>query len=179
MAGEARALTGGTRNIISQMVHAIFVPLYFAGLGLWIDFLDNFDLFLVLFVTIVSIMVKFAGAWLGALGKEISSEDRLSIGITFTPSGITGIVVAGVALEYDVISTQVFVAIMFSAIASALMVAPWLSWSIRRRAEVDLRNYLPHGAVLEELSSSDRFDAIAELCGLRPRRAACLRKISR
>lgn len=166
MAGEAQALTERTRNIITQMVHAIFVPLYFAGLGLRLDFLGNFDLFLVLFVTVVSITVKFAGAWLGALGKEISPEDRLSIGIAFTPSGVTGIVVAGVALEYHIISTPVFVAIVFSAIASALLVAPWLSWSIRRRTAVDLLKYLPQGAVLAELSSADRPGAIAELCGV-------------
>ena len=166
MAGEARALTERTRSIISQMVHAIFVPLYFAGLGLRLDFFGNFDLFLVLFVTVVSIAVKFAGAWLGALGKEISTEDRLSIGIAFTPSGVTGIVVAGVALEYQIISTPVFVAIVFSAVASALMVAPWLSWSIRRRAEVDLLQYLPREAVLSKLASSDRFGAIVELCGV-------------
>ena len=166
MAGQAHALTERNRNIITQMVHAIFVPLYFAGLGLRLDFLGNFDLFLVLFVTVVSIVVKFAGAWLGALGKEISPADRLSIGIAFTPSGVTGIVVASVALEYHIISTPVFVAIVFSAIVSALMVAPCLSWSIRRRAEVDLLRYLPREAVLFELASSDRFGAIAELCGV-------------
>lgn len=166
MAGQTRALTERNRSIISQMVHAIFVPLYFAGLGLRFDFFGNFDLLLVLFVTVVSITVKFAGAWLGALGKEISPEDRLSIGIAFTPSGVTGIVVAGVALEYHIISTPIFVAIVFSAIASALLVAPWLSWSIRRRGEVDLLRYLPSEAVLTQLSGADRFDVIAELCGV-------------
>ena len=164
MAGEAPALTERTRSIISQMVHAIFVPLYFAGLGLRLDFLGNFDLFLVFFVTIVSIVTKFGGAWLGALGKEISPEDRLSIGIAFTPSGVTGIVVASVALEYQIISTPVFVAIVFSAIISALMVAPWLSWSIRRRAPLDLLQYLPPEAVISELNSTDRFGVIEKLC---------------
>ena len=164
MAGEAQALTERTRSIISQMVHAIFVPLYFAGLGLQLDFLGNFDFFLVFFVTVVSIAAKFGGAWLGALGKEISPEDRLSIGIAFTPSGVTGIVVASVALEYQIISTPVFVAIVFSAIASALMVAPWLSWSIRRRAALDLLQYLPPEAVVSELTNTDRFGVIGKLC---------------
>lgn len=73
---------------------------------------------------------------------------------------------AGVALDYHIISTPIFVAIVFSAIASALLVAPWLSWSIRRRGEVDLLRYLLPEAVLTQLSGSDRFDVIAELCGV-------------
>jgi len=163
MAGEAQALSERTRQIINQMVHAIFVPLYFAGLGLHLDFLGNFDLVLVVFVTLVSIGAKFLGAWMGALGRDISPEDRLSIGIAFIPSGVTGIVVAGVALDHRIISTPVFVAIVFSAVASALLVAPLLSWSIRRRARVDLADYLRVDAVIPELQSADRFAAIDEL----------------
>ena len=85
MAGEARALSERTRHVVSQMVHAIFVPLYFASIGLRYDFLVEFDWFIVTFVTVISIGAKFGGAWLGALGTELSKEDRLSIGIAFTP----------------------------------------------------------------------------------------------
>ena len=164
MAGEARHLTERTREIIGQMVHSIFVPLYFAGLALHLDFIANFDLVLVLFVTVVSIAAKFLGAWLGALGRDISPHDRVSIGIAFTPSGVTGIVVAGVALEYQIISTPIFVAIVCSAVASALLVAPWLSWSIRRRERVDLARILARNAILPALHATDRFPAIRELC---------------
>lgn len=164
MAGEARQLTERTREIIGQMVHSIFVPLYFAGLALHLDFIANFDLTLVLFVTGVSIAAKFLGAWLGALSRDISPQDRVSIGIAFTPSGVTGIVVAGVALEYRIISTPVFVAIVCSAVASALLVAPWLGWSIRRRKSVDLARMLARAGVLPQLRAGDRFAAIRELC---------------
>ena len=163
MAGEARHLTERTREIIGQMVHSIFVPLYFAGLALHLDFIANFDIGLVAFVTVVSIAAKFLGAWLGALGRDISAQDRVSIGIAFTPSGVTGIVVAGVALEYRIISTPIFVAIVCSAIVSALLVAPWLSWSIRRRKPVDLGRFLAQNAILPALHARDRFAAIREL----------------
>ena len=164
MAGEARHLTERTREIIGQMVHSIFVPLYFAGLALHLDFIANFDIGLVAFVTVVSIATKFLGAWLGALGRDFSAQDRVSIGIAFTPSGVTGIVVAGVALEYQIISTPIFVAIVCSAIVSALLVAPWLSWSIRRRKPVDLGRFLAQNAILPALRARDRFAAIRELC---------------
>ena len=164
MAGEARALSERTRQIISQMVHAIFVPLYFAGIGLRLDFLANFDLLLVVFVTVVSIAGKFLGAWVGALGRRLSSHDRLSVAIAFTPSGVTGIVVAGVALEHQILSTPVFVSIVFSAIISSLLVAPCLAWSIRRRREVNIVEFFAPGGVIPDLLGSTRSKAILELC---------------
>ena len=164
MAGEAQQLSERTRHALSQMVHSIFVPLYFASIGLRIDFFANFDLLLVLFVSVVSIVGKFLGAWLGALGPGISREDRLSLGIAFTPSGVTGIVVAGVALELGILSNPVFVAIVFSTLVSSMLVGPWLAWSIRRRRELDILDFLPQDAVLPDLRSTQRYEAIRELC---------------
>jgi Kef-type K+ transport system membrane component KefB len=163
MAGESHALSERTRQVLSQMVHAVFVPLYFAGIGLHIDFLANFDPLLVVFVSVVSIAGKYLGAWLGALGS-LSRDDRTSVAIAFTPSGVTGIVVAGVALEHGILSTSVFVAIVFSTLVSSLAVGPWLTWSIRRRREVNILEFVPRRAVLPELRSVERFEAIRELC---------------
>jgi Kef-type K+ transport system membrane component KefB len=164
MAGEAHALSEKVRNVLTQMVHAIFVPLYFAGIGLQIDFLANFDLFLVLFVTIVSILGKFVGAWIGALGTGLSRVDRLSIGIAFTPSGVTGIVVAAVALESQILTVPVFVAIVFSAVISSLIVGPWLAWSIRRRQEVNILDFLTRRVISPSLRASSPLAVIRELC---------------
>ncbi len=163
MAGEARALTERVRNTLTQMVHAIFVPLYFASIALRVDFAANFDLFLVVFVTFVSISAKFLGAWLGAFGTGVSREDRVSIGIAFTPSGVTGIVVGSVALEAGILTVPVFVAIVFSAVASSLVIGPWLTWSIRRRRAVNVLDYLAREAVSANLQGSTRSDVLREL----------------
>ena len=164
MAGEARALSERTRHVVSQMVHAIFVPLYFAGIGLRYDFLVEFDWLIVTFVTVISIGAKFGGAWLGTLGTELSKEDRLSIGIAFTPSGVTGIVVADLALEYGILTTPVFVGIVVSAIVSSLVVGPWLSWSIRRRKALDVLELFARTATEPSLGGATQWEVIDEMC---------------
>jgi len=164
MAGEARALSERTRQILSQMVHAVFVPLYFAGIGLWLDFLTNFDVLLIVFVTVVSIVGKFVGARLGTLGTTLSRDDRLSIGIAFTPGGITEIILAKVALENKIFTEPVFVAIVISAIASALFVGPVLLWSIQRRKEIHILEFFLRRAVIPNLRGTTRDEAIQELC---------------
>jgi Kef-type K+ transport system membrane component KefB/mannitol/fructose-specific phosphotransferase system IIA component len=164
MAGDSYALTERTRQILSQMVHSVFVPLYFAEIGLKFDFLREFDWFIVAFVTIVSIVAKFAGAWLGALGTSLSRSDRLSVGIAFIPSGVTGIVVADIALDHGILTTPVFVGIVVSAIVSSLLVGPLLSWSIRRREAVSILEYFVRPAMVPNLAGRTRFEVIDELC---------------
>ncbi|HSG28242.1 MAG TPA: cation:proton antiporter, partial [Candidatus Krumholzibacterium sp.] len=63
--GEARSLSEQTRSVISQMVHSLFVPLFFANIGLKLDFAANFDLFLVMLMCVVGIGGRYLGAWIG------------------------------------------------------------------------------------------------------------------
>lgn len=165
MAGESHALSERTRNVLGEMVHSVFVPLYFASIGLQFDFLADFDWFIVLFVTIVAIGAKFLGAWVGVMGTDLSREDRLSIAIAFTPSGVTGIVVADIALDVGILTTEVFIGIVVSAVVSSLIVAPWLSWSIRRRAAVNILSLFDQSATVPYLTSRSKWEALRELCG--------------
>ncbi|MDH3214333.1 MAG: hypothetical protein OEM05_17800 [Myxococcales bacterium] len=61
------------------MVHAIFVPLCFASIGLRIDFFANFDFALVSFVTVVSIAGKYLGAWLEALADALRAQKLVRV----------------------------------------------------------------------------------------------------
>ena len=164
MAGESQALTERTRHVVSEMVHAVFVPLYFAGIGLHFDFVAEFDWLIVTFVTLISIGAKFVGAWMGTWRTELSRDDRLSVGIAFTPSGVTGIVVADVALELGILTPTVFVAIVVSALVSSLLVAPWLMWSINKRKAVDLLSFGARPGEVSNLEVTTRSEAIDELC---------------
>jgi Kef-type K+ transport system membrane component KefB len=120
MVGECSALSEKTRHVISQMVHAIFIPLFFASIGLKIDFLASFDLFLVAFIFLIGLGGRFIGAWLGTRLAGQSRANRLLISIAHTPGGEMQIVVGMLALEYGLITEPVFVAIVFGAVASSL-----------------------------------------------------------
>jgi Kef-type K+ transport system membrane component KefB len=164
MAGEARALSERTRQILSQMVHAVFVPLYFAAIGLRLDFLTHFDVRLVAFVVLVSILGKFLGAWSGTLGTGLSRDDRLSMGIAFTPGGVADIILARVALESRIFTEPVFVAVVAAAMVSSLLVGPLLLWSIQRRKEIHILEFFLRRAVIPNLRGTTRDEVIQELC---------------
>jgi Kef-type K+ transport system membrane component KefB len=166
MAGGSKALPEKTRQVIAQMIFSIFVPLFFASIGLRIDFWKNFDLFLIVFLTILSIVGKFLGGWLGARLAKLSKSDSWAMGVAHTPGGTMEIVVGIIALENGAINEPMFVAIVFGAIFSSILVGPWLQHSIRRKTEQSFLELLPKGTVIADLKAKTRDEAVYELAHL-------------
>jgi len=166
MAGEAKELSERTRQIVSQMVYAVFVPLFFAGIGLRIDFAAHFDWLLVVFVAVVGIGSRYLGAWLGVMLTVLPRSNRAAIAVAHTPGGAMEIIVGLLALEYGLITPAVFVAIVFGALLSSIILGPWLSYSISRRREVSILEYLSRTSILVDLKATIRDRAIHELSEL-------------
>lgn len=166
MVGESRVLSQNTRQVISQMVYAIFVPFFFIIIGLKFDFIRNFDIFLVLLVTTLSIAGKYFGAWIGVCMTKLPKEDRAPIAIAHTPGGTMQIVVGLLALQYNLITEQVFVAIVYGALFSSVLVGPWQAAAMKRRKKVHVINFFSRNQIIPLLQSDNRDDAIRELCRL-------------
>jgi len=166
MVSEARALSEKTRQVIAQMVYAIFVPLFFASIGLKVDFIENFDLFLVLLLSAVGVGGRFLGAWIGASFAEHSRGNRVPIAIAHTPGGAMEIVIGVLALENNLITKPVFIAIVVAAIFSSIVLGPWLSYSIRRRKKIHVLEYFSRKMVKAHLKSLNKEGIIQELCEL-------------
>ena len=163
MAGEAKALPEKTRNVISQMVHAIFIPLFFANIGLKVDFLKNLDWFLIAFIIIIGVSGRYIGAWLGVTFARHPKVNRPLIAIAHTPGGEMQIVVGLLALEYGLIKEPVYVAIVFGAVLSSVMLGPWMSHALKKRKEINILEFFTRRGVISNLLSTDKMAAISEL----------------
>ncbi len=75
---------------------------------------------------------KFVGAWFGARLARRNGSDATLMGLVFIPGGAMEIVVGTLALELELINETVFVAIVFSALVSSVMVGPLVGWWMRR-----------------------------------------------
>jgi len=161
--GEAKAVSEQTRNVISQMVHTLFVPIFFATIGLKVDFLGGFDWLAFLVVFIAGTGGRYLGAWFGVTCSSVPRMNRDLISIAHTPGGIMQIVIAVLALESGIITSGIFVAIIFSAILSTMLMGPWMSRSFARRAIVRPASFLFPAGLLPSLKATDSAGAIREL----------------
>jgi len=163
MTGESRALSEKTKNIISQMVQAVFIPLFFASIGLKIDFFANFNWFLVLLLFITGTAGRFIGAWAGVKMTKQDPSNHLIVSIAHTPGGEMQIVVGLLALEYKLIGEPMFVAIVAGAVLSSVILGPWLSYALKRRKKINMTDFLSRSAIIASLKSDQRDGALLEL----------------
>lgn len=101
----------------------VFVPLYLVSIGLRTNFATNFDPLLVGVVLVVATIGKLAGAAGGAWLGGRSVRESFAVGFALNARGAMGIVLTGVALDYQLISDRVFVALIFMSVATSAIAA--------------------------------------------------------
>lgn len=160
MVGEAKSLSEDTRRVISQMVHSLFVPLFFVNVGLKIDFANHFNFGLVALISAIGMGGRYLGTWLGATLTGVPHMNRHLLSITHTPGGMMEIVVALLALDAGLITPPIFVAIVFSAVFSSIAMGPWMAQALARRRAVSPLDFLHADAMVPKLPEQDRDAAI-------------------
>jgi len=164
LAGEASRLSERTRHVFSQMVQAILVPLFFASIGLKIDFLANFDIFLVAFILCIGIAGRYLAAYVGSRWiKQPKLHSRL-IANAHIPGGEMQIVIGMLALEYNVITETVYVAIVFGAVVTSMMSGPLMGRLMKRIKRIDWLVHLPVDHILPLIQVDSRDAAIRHMC---------------
>lgn len=139
--GEARHISEKDRQTIHRMVYSIFVPIFFAKIGLQIDILANLDIFLVSLITLLGVGSRFFGAYVGAKWAKQKKANLVSIAISHTAGGEMHIVVAMLAYSARLINETVFVSVVAASIFSTIIFGPWLSFTLRKLRK-DLLNFL-------------------------------------
>src|SRR5438094_6792821 len=113
---------------IKSISLALFTPIYFAVAGLKLDLIHSLAIFFFLGFLIFSTALKGGGTL--AVGR-LTTQKRLAslkLAIALNARGGPGIVVATVAFDMGLISETFFVALVLTAIVSALIAGFWLRY---------------------------------------------------
>jgi Kef-type K+ transport system membrane component KefB len=114
-------------------VAAFFTPFFFGSIGAQVDLAGLANgpaLLLLVAVTLVAIVAKFAGAFLGAI--RLGRDRALLIGWGMIPRGEVGIVVAGLGLSAGAIDGSLYSVVVGMAVITTLIVPPFLPALVRR-----------------------------------------------
>ncbi|MFO0740639.1 MAG: cation:proton antiporter [Labilithrix sp.] len=123
--GDSPRLRERTRNTIHQFVTNIFAPVFFANLGLRIDFLEAFDPGLCLAVFLVATLAKLLGCGIGARISGLRWRESLAVAFGLNARGAMEIILAVLA-EAKLIGDEVFVALVTMAIGTSLLAGPMM-----------------------------------------------------
>ncbi len=161
--GDSTHLEERTRVMIDDFVSFVFAPLFFASIGLKVNFLTHFDTSLVLLVCMLACAGKLLGAVLGAYWGGFPSRERWAIGFAMNARGAMEIILGTLALEAGIIRQRLFVALVVMAILTSALSGPLMRWVLRRPKPHRLLSYLSPKLFVRDLKAESRLDAIREL----------------
>ena len=164
--GDSKHLTERTKDVISQFAMNIFAPLFFAFIGLRINFAANFNLPLIIVVFFLACTGKILGCSLGAKWGGLSGKEAFAIGFGMNARGAMEIILGLLALEFGVIHGQLFVALVIMAIGTTMLSGPMMEWLTLERKPLKLTHLIKPSGYCGKLIKTTRSEVIMELAHL-------------
>lgn len=161
--GDCPYVSSQVRESITAFVLSLFSPLFFAGIGLKVDFLTGFNPLLILAVFLVLVVVNVAGALVGTRLAGMRFDDSLPVASGMLAGGAIEIIVALIGLQYRLIDEEIFVALVIVAVATSIITGPLIAWSVRIKKRFDLPSILPPQAIIADLPVVDIHGAVSGL----------------
>lgn len=128
--GDSEHMSERAKEIVHQFINNIFGPLFFVSIGLYVNFVTNFNLMIVLVLIVLAISSKLVGAYTGARLGGLKKYQSLAIGFGMNTHGTLEVILGAVALNSRLISEEIFVAIVILVIVSILISAPLMKYSL-------------------------------------------------
>lgn len=161
--GDSPHMREHTRVVIDQFVSFIFAPLFFASIGLKVNFISHFNLGLVLTVLLIACICKLAGGVLGAKWGGMPKRDAWAVGFAMNARGAMEIVLGLLALEAGIIRQPLFVALVIMAIVTSMMSGPFMKMILQHTKAKRLQDALRSKLFHRQLAASSRREVVHEL----------------
>jgi len=161
--GDSSHLREHTRAIIHQFISFIFAPLFFASIGVRIDFVSNFDLPLTLLLLGIVCFGKIFGCRLVSQYAGVGRREAWAIGFAMCAGGAMAIIFGLLGLQTGLIGERMFVSLVVMAIATSMISGPAMRRVLRLRQPRRLTDFLSPKACVIDLPSQSRSGAIRAL----------------
>ena len=161
--GDSRHLRERTRATIEQFVSFIFAPLFFASIGLKVNFLAHFDLELVVAVLVIATIGKVLGCGIAGRMSGLARHEAWALGFGMNARGAMEIILGLLALKYGLIGERLFVALVVMALVTSLMSGPLMQRVLHLKKSRRFTDYLSIRTYANHLTARSRLEAIAEL----------------
>ncbi len=162
--GGSSRINERTRVAIEDFVVNVFAPVFFASIGLRVDFVAAFDLRLAALVLVLATVPKLLGCSLGARAGGLKWRQSIAVGFGMNARGAMGIVLADLAREAGLLTDKIFVSLVLMALTTSLVSGPAMKRLLyAEEPDEDVVTLLRRGAFVSELHARTPNEAIAEL----------------
>jgi Kef-type K+ transport system membrane component KefB len=129
---KKRQLFADALDAIGKVSFAFFIPVYFAIVGLKLDLVHGFSLWMLAAFLAGSCLVKVLSVSLAGRLAGFRGLDLLNLAITTNARGGPGIVLASVAFEAGIISPMFYTTLVLAAVLTSQVAGAWLDYVLRK-----------------------------------------------
>ena len=129
---KKRRLFADALDAIGKVSFAFFIPIYFAIVGLKLDLIRGFSLWMTLTFFIGSCVVKMLSVGLAGRCAGFRGMDLINLALTTNARGGPGIVLASVAFDAGIISSKFYTTLVLAAVVTSQFAGAWLEYVLRK-----------------------------------------------
>jgi Kef-type K+ transport system membrane component KefB len=129
---KRRRLFAEALDAIGKISFAFFIPVYFAIVGLKLDLIRGFSLWMTVAFIIGTCVIKVASVSLAGRFAGFRGLELLNLAITTNARGGPGIVLASVAFDAGIISLKFYTTLVLAAIITSQLAGAWLDYVLRK-----------------------------------------------
>ncbi|HZL99052.1 MAG TPA: cation:proton antiporter [Planctomycetota bacterium] len=163
--GDSKHLRESMRTMIERFVSAGLAPLFFATIGLGVDFYTHFDPVLTALVLVIACAGKVLGCSWGARWAGMSRRESWAVGFGMNARGAMEIILGLVALRAGIIGERLFVALVIMALVTSVMSGPLMQRLLGLKRARRIADLLRPGAFKSPLLGRTRKDGLLHLAG--------------
>jgi Kef-type K+ transport system membrane component KefB len=115
--------------------YSFFIPFFFAGIGLSIEFkqISSELVFFTLIIILIALLTKLIGCSLGAYLGGISPRESLVVGAGMVARGEVALIVAKFGVDSGLINSELFTVMVIVTIITTIMSPPIIRFSYKGR----------------------------------------------
>jgi Kef-type K+ transport system membrane component KefB len=133
--GDSKYFTDRHKLILHQFTVNIMAPLFFASIGLRLNFASNFNLEVVLVILGIASLAKLIGAGIGSHISGLNKNESIAIAFGMNARGSQEVVLGLLALQAKIINEKVFEGLVLMTVATVLISGPVMKRYFLKDAE--------------------------------------------
>lgn len=130
--GDSKYFRETSHQGMHQFVLNVIAPLFFASIGLRINFVTNFDLPIVAIILLIASVAKIAGAVIGSRMSGMRPNESYAVAFGMNARGAQELVLGLLALQAKIIDEQIFVGLVVMTIVSILIAGPLMKYFLQK-----------------------------------------------
>ncbi len=116
------------KHVLHQFTINVLAPLFFASVGLRLNFIANFNLEVVLIILVIACLAKLIGAGIGSALSGMTKNESIAVAFGMNARGSQEIVLGLLALQAKIISEPVFEGLVVMTVVTMIISGPIMKY---------------------------------------------------